>query len=142
MTDGEKITAAVPTYYGSNPNRGRLPEYGQPVVPVLVQEVSGIRLVLGTHDANADDVSDVQVERRPRGWVVFLQHRGGDQCGYVYFLDDGRVVLRHERLASPRIIEVRPGSLEEAEVDAYLDDLSEQDLAAAIAANRPDAGGA
>jgi hypothetical protein len=67
-----------------------LPEFGEPSVPVVVRDADGVRIVLGSHDYWAKDMPDVQIERRPGGWAIFLHPVGGsDPSGYVYFLDNG-----------------------------------------------------
>ena len=53
-----------------------------------------------------DDMSkpDIQIERRPRGWAIFLHPLGGgDASGLVYFLDDGRSYIVPDGLANDEI---------------------------------------
>jgi hypothetical protein len=97
----DEMLFRVPTYYGSAQLRGRdavtREEYDEPIAPVLVSEADGLRLVLGSHDIDDTDVPDIQVERRPNGWTIFLHPIGGsDPSGYVYFLDDGRSFILPE----------------------------------------------
>src|SRR5258707_1300571 len=48
------------------------PEFGDPHVPVLVCRSAGVRIVLGSHDYSDVDAPDIQIERRPGGWAIFL----------------------------------------------------------------------
>jgi hypothetical protein len=98
----QELTLTVPTYNASlfpkEVEANLIPEFGEPNLPVLIHEGEGIRIVLGTHDYNDIDKPDVQIERQPNGWVLFLHPFGGcDACGYVYLLDDGRSFLLKER---------------------------------------------
>lgn len=96
----------VPTY---NANRfpdevaaGRMPEFGPPDLPVVIREAEGIRIVLGTHDRDDSAKPDIQIERQPNGWVIFLHPVGGsDASGYVYLRDDGRSFLLPENGLGP-----------------------------------------
>lgn len=93
--DLKKFELKVPTYYGSvaeeRATEFGLPEFDEPAVPVLIHEAEGVRIVLGTHDYDDLSKPDIQIERRPKGWAVFLHPEpGGDASGFVYFLDDGR----------------------------------------------------
>jgi hypothetical protein len=51
---------------------------------------------------------DVQIERRPNGWAIFLSPLGGsDPCALVYFHDDGRSWLTKELAGpTPELVEV------------------------------------
>lgn len=61
-----------------------------------------MRVVLGTHDFEDMDKPDIQIERRPNGWAIFLHPiGGGDPSGLVYFLDDGRSYLVPDGLGLP-----------------------------------------
>lgn len=96
----------IPTYNASHFPRevasGQLPEYGPPHVPVLVHEAEGVRIVLGSHDHNEMTAPDIQIERRPLGWAIFLHPvGGGDPSGYVYFHADGRSFLLPENGLGP-----------------------------------------
>src|SRR4051812_14098037 len=98
----QELKIDVPTYYGAA-NCGRslnpeLPEFGMPRVPILARSADGIRIVLGSHDYEDCSMPDVQIERRPNGWAIFLHPvGGGDPSGLLYFLDDGRSFLLKER---------------------------------------------
>lgn len=97
---------AVPTYnadlFPAEVAAGRTPEFGLPNVPVLIHQSDGIRVVLGTHDPNALSKPDIQIERQPNGWVVFLHPVGGsDASGFVYLHDDGRSFVLPERGLGP-----------------------------------------
>jgi hypothetical protein len=99
--DTSEIRLVVPTYnyqlYGEQVDRYELPEFGEPHVPVLIHEAEGVRIVLGTHDYNDYSKPDIQIERRPNGWAIFLHPEGGgDPSGVVYFLDDGRSFVTPE----------------------------------------------
>src|SRR5690349_19453884 len=81
----------VPTYnkgeFRQNTAPQDLPEFGEPYVPVVIRPTDGIRIVLGSHDFWDANVPDVQIERRPRGWAIFLHPVGGsDPSGHVFFL--------------------------------------------------------
>jgi hypothetical protein len=83
-------------------------------VPLLVSEADGVRIILGTDDPNDFEKPDIQIERRPGGWSIFLHPvGGGDPSGFVYFLDDGRsYVVRENDFGTTPIIQVR-NSVEE-----------------------------
>lgn len=94
----EKLVLTVPTYYGAaQVNPKSFPdkeEFDEPRVPVLVRDADGVRVVLGTNNSQDVERPDVQIERRPNGWAIVLHPiGGGDACGFVYFLDDGRSFL-------------------------------------------------
>jgi hypothetical protein len=102
------IRIYVPTYYGhAYPDaiaKGLIPEFTKPFIPVLARPADGLRIVLGSHEFFDTDIPDVQIERRPNGWAVFLHPLGGsDASGYVYFLDDGRSFVVPENGATPTI---------------------------------------
>lgn len=108
MDELQELRLLVPTYnatfFAKEVERNEKPEYGDPHVQVLVREAEGVRIVLGTHDHEDLDKPDIWVERQPQGWVIFLHpDAGGDPCGYVYFLDDGRSFLVKETYATPPI---------------------------------------
>jgi hypothetical protein len=137
--DEFKIT--VPTYYGAAHCKqniaGDLPDFDSPNVPVLIHEATGIRIVLGTHDFNDPDKPDIQIERRPKGWAIFLHPvGGGDASGYVYFLDDGRSFLLKEGLSTASgSIEVLCWHEEPPEIDEI--DLPEPDIRGRTLAGSP-----
>jgi hypothetical protein len=128
----EEFKLTVPTYYGAAHCKQNvladLPDFDVPNVPVLIHEAGGVRIVLGTHDFNDSDKADVQVERRPKGWAIFLHPvGGGDASGYVYFLDDGRsFLLKADSWAGSNSIEVLRGHEELREIDEL--DLPEPDI--------------
>jgi hypothetical protein len=102
-----KLTLHVPTYYGIQRSREteaqHRPEYGTPLVPISVAQADGVRLVLGDRPSRRRVRPDVQIERRPNGWAIFLQPEFGDPVGYVYFLDDGQSFLVVEPTAGSRL---------------------------------------
>lgn len=121
------LRLSVPTYYGHAATRTtrELPEFGEPLVPVLVRRAEGVRIVLGSHDYEDMNSPDIQVERRPKGWAIFLHpFPGGDPSGYVYFVDDGRSFVIPEReMCGIRAIRcLDAGDEIPAEVDALADD--------------------
>ena len=102
----QELRMFVPTYYGNAHGKEIpkecLPEFGDPCIPVLVREAEGIRVVLGSHDYEDTSVPDVQIERRPKGWAIFLHPlAGSDPSGSVYFHDDGRSFVVPERSWGP-----------------------------------------
>jgi hypothetical protein len=104
----EELMMMVPTYYGAaQVNPESFPdkeEFDEPRVPVLVRDADGVRVVLGSHDYNDAEKPDIQIERRPNGWAIFLHPvGGGDPSGLVYFLDDGRSFLVPDGLVSEQI---------------------------------------
>lgn len=101
----------VPTYNASafpkEVEAGERPDFGDPYVPVVVRDADGVRIVLGSLDYSDCDAPDVQIERRPNGWAIFLHPLGGcDPSGLAYFLDDGRsfVVPERDLGATPAIV--------------------------------------
>lgn len=97
----KQLKLMVPTYnYSKFPgevDRGELEEFGAPKLPVLVREAEGVRIVLGSHDYEAM-TPDVQIERQPDGWMIFLHPcAGSDACGYLFFMDNGQSYLKKER---------------------------------------------
>lgn len=85
----------VPTYFGNADAFGK-EEFDVPEVPVTLVNTAGARLILGTTNPQDMDFPDIQVERRPGGWCVFINLAGGDSAGFVYMLDDGRVLFQPE----------------------------------------------
>ena len=93
----ERLELTVPTYVGHRPS---CTDYAEPHVPLVAYEDRGLRIVLGSHDPD-ELKADVQIERRPNGWAIFLHPLGGrDPCALVYFHDNGRSWLTKE-LAGP-----------------------------------------
>jgi hypothetical protein len=116
----KRLELAVPTYYGSVAEELAkelgLPEFGEPFMPVLVHEAEGVRIILGTHDYDDLRKPDIQIERRPNGWAIFLHpDAGGDASGFVYFLDDGRSFVLPEN--GPNAIEMLDRQDEPPEID-------------------------
>lgn len=102
----ERLLLTVPTYVGHQ-DRSPALDYAEPNVPMVAVDDLGLRIVLGTH--NPDELlADVQIERRPNGWAIFLHPLGGsDPCAHVYFHDDGRSWLLKEQVGpTPELIEV------------------------------------
>jgi hypothetical protein len=102
----------VPTYYGPGGATPQPPkeEFDEPRVPVVVREAEGVRIVLGSHDYWDTTRPDIQIERRHKGWVIFLHPLGGcDPSGLICFLDDGRsfVVRESPPHATPPIKSLR-----------------------------------
>ena len=96
----------VPTYnanlFPKEVESDRMPEFGPPDLPVLIHQADGVRIVLGSHDLDDLSKPDIQIERQPNGWVIFLHPVGGsDPSGYVYFHDDGRSFLLPENGLGP-----------------------------------------
>src|SRR5258707_5559493 len=74
--DTPQLRLWVPTYFGHrNCELGveENEEFDNPHVPVLVHSADGVRLILGSHDYEDCYAPDVQIERRPKGWAIFLQ---------------------------------------------------------------------
>lgn len=103
----DELTLLVPTYNGyAYPDETE--EFGDPYVPVHVYREDGVRIVLGSDDRENIDAPDINIERRPHGWAIFLHPLGGsDASGYAYFLDDGRSFLVKELGLGPTpVIEI------------------------------------
>lgn len=72
------------------------------MLPVVIREADSLRIVLGTHNYDEAKAPDIEIERQPNGWVVFLHPLGGgDLCGCLYFRDDGRNYFQMERGLHP-----------------------------------------
>lgn len=113
-----ELTMYVPTYLkgefrvGEPPDDGDAPDFGDPPVPVVIRDCDGVRIVLGTHDYWDTNAPDVQIERQPGGWAIFLHPVGGsDASGYVYFLDNGLSYIspEHGYGPTPPIVLLRDG---------------------------------
>jgi hypothetical protein len=112
----KELKLYVPTYnanyFAQEVEIGRKLEFGDPILPVIVREAEGVRVVLGTHHYWDTNTPDIQIERQPNAWVVFLHPAAGsDACGYVYFLDDGRnfLIKEHGVGATDAITVLEPG---------------------------------
>jgi hypothetical protein len=141
-----ELLLRVPTYHGAvvaggsgDPQRE---DFDEPYAPVLVRDADGVRILLGSHDDADVDRPDVQIERRPRGWAIFLHPVGGsDPSGYVYFLDDGRSYLLPEGGWGPTpAIQVLPRDSEFHAIDQDPDD-SGANNESYIAADGPEGAG-
>jgi hypothetical protein len=94
----DELKLLVPTYYGAMYAKAEScqdkNDSDPPFVPVLIREAEGVHVVLGTHDFDDRSKPDIQIERRPNGWAIFLNPLpGGDTSGLIYLLDDGRSLL-------------------------------------------------
>ena len=113
----------VPTYYGhayaDEIETEDRPDFGPPYAEVLVYSEDGVRIVLGSCDPKDTEMPDIKIERRPRGWAIFLHPEGGgDPSGYVYFLDDGRSFLVKEFEYGPTpAIEVLDAGMDVPDID-------------------------
>lgn len=119
----EGFKLSIPTYnanlFPDQVAAGTIPEFGPPYVPMVIREADGARIVLGSHDDDCVHAPEIQIERRPRGWAIFLHPVGGDACAYVYFLDDGRSFLLPENGLGPTpAIEILNHSDKVPEMDA------------------------
>lgn len=97
----QSLKLKVPTYnanlFPDQVNRRELLEFGEPFTSVLIQESDGVRIVLGSFEFEDLSKPDVQIERQPNGWAIFLHPVGeSDPCGVVYFRDDGQSFLLKE----------------------------------------------
>jgi hypothetical protein len=121
-----ELRLLAPTYYGATSTEN-LPspnteEFDAPFVPVLAQSADGIRVVLGSHDWLAE-APDIAVERRSGGWLIFLHPAGGgDESGFIIFLDDGRSYLIPEGTSFTERIELRRSFDEVPELDARVNE--------------------
>jgi hypothetical protein len=118
----KKLKLQVPTYnrnfYGQEVERGELPDFGDPHLPVLVHESEGVRIILGTHDIDDMTKPDILIEGQPNGWAIFLHPLGGsDPSGCVFFLDDGRSFLVKECPEPTPEIEILDAGSEIPEID-------------------------
>ena len=113
------------TYYGNVPEEQtearKLAEFDFPDIPIVIRPADGVRIALGTHDFWNLEFPDIQIERRPGGWAVFIHAvPGDDPSGFVYILDDGRSYVNIEHGSS---LPLR--FLEEEEMPPELDRLPE-----------------
>lgn len=86
----------VPTHHGDTEEAlaAHLAEFDDPNVPVLVEQSTGLRIVLGSHDLSNQGAPGLRIERRAKGWAIILRPKGGSHSsGCVFFLDDGRSFL-------------------------------------------------
>lgn len=119
----QELKLIVPTYNGQyfadEVASGERSEFGDPEIPLVIREAGGVRIVLGTHDYDDCKMPDVQIERHPNGWMIFLHPvGGGDAAGYVFFLDDGRSFLVKEfAYGTPAIEVVEPRDDDIPEID-------------------------
>jgi hypothetical protein len=102
----QELRLNVATYNGNlfpdDVKNGVRPEFGSPHIPVLIREAGGVRIVLGSHDSTDLTNPDIQIERQPNGWMIFLHPLpGSDASGFVYFLDDGRSFVQPEYDVGP-----------------------------------------
>jgi hypothetical protein len=108
----------APTYYGNIAAEKMAlrakREFDDPYVPIVVRRADGLRIVLGSHDYFDGNAPDIQIERRPCGWAVFLHPvGGGDPSGLIFFLDDGRSFLIPEcgpGVTTPPIVTLEPNA--------------------------------
>ena len=92
----------VPTYngttYPADVASGAKPEYTAPENPMTLAYDNGLRVVLGAVEASDMTKPDIQIERQPGRWVIFIHPEpGGDPVGYLHIYDNGRSVLQLER---------------------------------------------
>jgi hypothetical protein len=123
------LVIRVPTFYGNRDTidgspgslyTGNVREFDEPKVPILMYESQGLRLVLGSDRADASphdepnlSKPDIQIERRPNGWAIFLHPEAGcDPAGVVYFHDDGRSFLLKERLSDLEFVDDTPDEID------------------------------
>lgn len=90
-----RIAMEIPTFFGhvreQTTANSTEPEFGPPFVEVSMYRQEGVRIIMHTPGIDDDDQPDIHIERRPRGWAIFLHPEGSnDPSGFIYFLDDGR----------------------------------------------------
>ena len=89
----------VPTYYGNacqeEIERGEREEFDDPQATVLIYQDAGLRILLGTDDYDDDDKPDIKIERRPKGWAIFL-HPSADRPKRIHLLFGRRPQLSCE----------------------------------------------
>lgn len=106
-----EVRFCVPTYnawlFEKQVGMGEKPEFGEPMARLVIRPAAGLRVVLGTYDFNDQDKPDIQIERQPNGWVIFLHPLGGgDPSGLICFHDDGRSFLVKEYSYGTPAIEI------------------------------------
>lgn len=125
------VKVIIPTYnayaFADEVAAGKMQEFDSPHVPVLIRRADGIRVVLGTHDFDDQTKPDIQIERRPNGWAIFLHPLGGgDPSGCIYFVDGGESIFRHEsHVGTTPKMAVREWDDHVDEVDVIEDPVSE-----------------
>jgi len=95
-------TIEVPTYYRPQKRAdGKLKSEGfaTPCVPIVVHEECGVRIALGACDWRQRNTPDIQIERRPNGWAIFVRTGDIDPCALLFILDDARTVCVPQRYA-------------------------------------------
>lgn len=93
-------SCTVPTYYPKHETAAD--EYTDPLARIDVSDEAGIRLELirpGIEDVD-DKTPSVVVERRAKGWAIFLHADDGDAIGVIRIHDDGRSALERDRFSS------------------------------------------
>lgn len=87
----------IPTYMGHRNLISKPPitanDFTDANVPVLISPAEGIRVVLGTHDYHDNSKPDLQIERRPHGWAIFVHPDAGDPVAVLYIHDNGQTFL-------------------------------------------------
>jgi hypothetical protein len=92
----QELKLMVPTY--NEKIHPELAMFGGSDTPVIVREMDGLRIVLGTHDFEDYAKPDIHIEHQPNGWVIMM-HRDSDAKAYVYLHDDGRIFFQPEYYA-------------------------------------------
>ncbi|HEY3963621.1 MAG TPA: hypothetical protein VGM05_03625 [Planctomycetaceae bacterium] len=81
-----QLTFSVPTHHRSKSCDG----FTGPEVSVTVTDDHGVRFILGEEGDNCY-APDLLIERRPRGWLIFLHPDGTeDPSGYLFIKDGGK----------------------------------------------------
>jgi len=94
----------IPTFRGAQEeDRFCWTDFTEPNAPVVVHGGTDIRVVMGTHDAKDFSKPDIQIERRPHGWAVFIHPDASDLVACLYILDDGRTFLLPEQCAASEL---------------------------------------
>ena len=91
----EELKLYAPTYYRGSPalkGCGKL-EFDDPASQCSFTPPMGFGLYWVV-TSQWTEMPPTFRSSRPNGWAIFLQPvAGGDPCGYVYFIDDGRSYL-------------------------------------------------